>query len=140
MPQIRLSATSIRDYLTCSQKYRLRYIAGLDPDQDAEALRIGGAWAKMHEHGEEILNKLYTNIPPGYDADEWEAEREMIRRSFLVYRGTYREQLNVIETEGKHEFPLGNPIAGLPVPLKDAVCVVKLDKLIQIPAGIPAVF
>lgn len=157
MSQIRLSASSIRDYLTCGQKYRLKYIAGLDPDVSVEALRIGGAWAKMHEYYEkslashhmkneaqaeacQLLDKIYNNIPPGYDAKEWEAEREMLRRSFIVYQEVYKDSdFNVIETEGKHEFPLIHPDTGMAIPERDAVCVVKLDKFVRDSAGTPCV-
>ena len=96
--QIRLSASSIRTWLTCQTKYRLSYVAGLDPDRDEEALRIGGAWAKMHEAYEKryqagtsdefkqdvidslaiaaasaSLNAMYNIIPPGTPANVWEA-------------------------------------------------------------------
>lgn len=164
MSAIRLSATSVREWLKCQTAWRLRNIAGLDPDRDEEALRIGGAWAKCHEAYEkklaedvdgivpdevlkfagliaanDTLDKLYNNIPPGTDAKVWEAEREMLRRSFTVYHDTYREQLQSISVEKRETFPLSNPLTDMPVPESQAVCVVKLDRLVQTPEG-PAVF
>jgi hypothetical protein len=149
--QIRLSPTSVRDFLTCPFKYALRYHANLEPDTDVEALRIGGAWHKCHETyklatadhdrgdpesaARATLDKLYCNIPPGTPAPLWEAEREMIWRSFVVYQDVYAgKELKSLAVEARHVFPLYNPHTGMPMPEKDVVCVVKVDEVVAGPA------
>jgi PD-(D/E)XK nuclease superfamily len=147
--QLRLSPSSIRAFRTCPQKFRLSYLANLDSDRDEEALRIGGAWAKCHEHYKlalrnpisktdalnevlQLLDKLYINIPPNIDPKVWEAEREMIHRSFAVYQDVYaNSQLTSLAVEDRHVFPLFNPHTGLPIPESEAVCVIKVDEIVR---------
>jgi PD-(D/E)XK nuclease superfamily protein len=158
MNQIRLSATSISDFKACPTRYRLKYIEGLAPAVDADALRIGTTWHKLHEvwelnhteyrlanpsHSPEEwrewtldalvshLNKAYENMPISKSQDEWGSEREMLLSLFLCYQGYWKDnQLEVIATEQKFEVPLMNP-SGLPVSTKSVVVTGRIDQTVM---------
>ncbi|NOQ21606.1 MAG: hypothetical protein GQ565_03000 [Candidatus Aegiribacteria sp.] len=49
MRELRLSASSNSDFLSCQRRYQLSHIYGLKTDTDKESLRVGGRWHTCHE-------------------------------------------------------------------------------------------
>jgi hypothetical protein len=157
MSAIRLNATSIGDFKACPTRFRLKHIEHLAPVEDADSLRMGTNWHKLHEvytetlqynreqqTSEELaqdnaissiilhLNKAYENMPASKTVEEWGVEREILLRSFLVYLAYWQNNpLQVVATEQKFELPLLHPRVGMPMNPKLAVLTGRMDQIVM---------
>lgn len=102
-----LSATAIKDFKACPQRFRLRYVELLRRKETTDALRMGTNWGELHgiwnhpslppvEEGEgerdlhvesavEHLNKRYASMPNGVEPDDWEVEKLMLLTCLIGY-------------------------------------------------------
>jgi hypothetical protein len=139
--QIRLSATSIADFLSCPNKFRLKYLAGIAPVAEADSLRTGSAYHKCHEIYSNTndptqvvayLNQRYEVCPPGKDLDDWGRERETVFSLFSCYLDYWKsEPLTVVSSEQKFELPLIHPMTGMAIPADQVVLTGRIDKIVE---------
>ena len=125
---------SIMDFKACPQRYRLRYVEGLQKIDDTDSLRMGTNWHALHEvyanalhewdgeiesgpSGEREncafgtvvthLNERYKQKPDSKTSDEWGVERETLLNSFLGYQWRWQDDPVAIQaTEKEFEFHL----------------------------------
>jgi hypothetical protein len=153
-----LSASSIAAFKSCPTRYRLGYVEGIRPAQDAQPLRFGTAW----HTGLEILalppgtfphdgaeddetvrqNRLGLAIaqatavyeqpaPDGVDLTDWAVERETLANAIAAYHWYYgnNHDYEIVATELPFELPLVNPETGRPTP--NYVRVGKIDRIVR---------
>lgn len=121
-----LSATAIRDFKSCPQRFRLRYVELLRRKETTDALRMGTNWGELHavynsadytlgpgsdggltpivEH----LNKRYANIPNGIEPDDWEVEKLTLLTCLIGYYEYWKDDpIQVQASEQRFDLRVG---------------------------------
>lgn len=148
---IHLSASAIQQFLKCPNCFYLKYVCGIRPEEDPDALRMGTNWHALHEvyrnelvnHGDtdpgqafnlaiEHLNRAYQIVPDNKEEEEWELEREILSTSFAVHCWVYQDDpLETLATEVPFELPVFEPRLGLPLPISEVKRLGKIDRFVR---------
>lgn len=153
-----LSASSIKAFKACPQRFRLAYREGIRKAEDTDALRIGTNWHSLHEvyrnalwawtHPEigtpetadeaaweaviKHLNDAYEERNPHKTPDEWATERQQLLTSFAVYIWYYQhDDIQYLDQEFAFDLPLYEPRTKMPLPLTEVVRVGKIDHIVR---------
>jgi len=141
---LHLSASAITSFKACPTRFRNAYVEGLRPIEETKPQRVGTNWHGMHEtyrlnlalHPHEAafeaalthLNDVYTRIPDGFNAHDWEIERTILAMSFAAYHWYYQnDPINVVLTEKEFTLPLRHPKTNLPLSVDRVIRVGKID-------------
>jgi RecB family exonuclease len=130
----------------CLRKHYYSYEIGMRPDRDSAPLRFGSAYHNAleiydlagHDAAFEAIDANYADRPPYIPDDEWQTEREKVRRLFAAHLWRWEnEQYEVIATEQTFEMPLRNPDTGAST--SNFTLGGKIDRIIRLADGREAV-
>lgn len=161
-----LSASSIQSFKACPQRFRLAYREGLRADRDTDSQRAGTNWHAMHEEYAnsiaawkanrpddtaedrniaalqaviDLLNVRYEKVPSWIDSTDWALERQVLLTSFVAYLWYWQnDPVEFIASEVPFNLPLHEPRTGMPLSMKSAQRVGKIDHVIKWHDGIGA--
>ncbi|MEM8737249.1 MAG: PD-(D/E)XK nuclease family protein [Planctomycetota bacterium] len=149
----KLSTSALTAFLECPERYRLAYVEGIRPAEDAAVLRVGSSWHGIREAISDAddqhdrldaamayLDERYGVVPNHISPEAWAVERESLAVAAVAYDWHYRDddQIEHIAAELPYELPLHDPATGQPVMNGDVRNGV-IDNLVRLADGRVAV-
>lgn len=115
---MKITHSSSTSFKVCRRKFFFEYEMGLRRTVDAKPLRMGTAWhngldalkqGRTIDEAATVARDCYQSIPDGFDAADWEMERETIVAMLAGYAWRWSDPFKVIATEQAFNLPMVNP-------------------------------
>lgn len=144
----KLSASFISSFKACPTRCYHKYVLGLVPIVESDALRMGTSWHALLEIAKQkvepgvdimdivtaYLNKAYENRPTNKVLEDWAVEQTTLLYSLCGYRWVYQEDnYEVLAEEVPFEISVKGP-SGRALP--NVILVGKIDKITRSPNGV----